>query len=110
MVNSHRRLSLVPLHSHNKPSRRKPCLGCRSFQKPPLDVELYEIRHRLPYLLQILEHPAVDDLILQDAEEPLHHPACLGLFQKGEAGSHPPGPDLLLEMVREVLAAVVDAQ
>ena len=54
--------------------------------------------------------PTVDDLLLEGAVEPLYHAVGLGFADEGEAGREPMVAALALEVVGQVLAAVVVAE
>ena len=70
---------------------------------------LHELRHRSAYI-DGLKDSAVDRLLLERAILPFHDTIRFGFLEAAEAGMDPPVWDLMEEVVREILIAVVHSQ
>ena len=80
------------------------------FQPPLAVVDVHKAPDRLSHLLQVLEHQAIDNLLLEGPDEAFRHAVGLGLLDKGEAGVDAPVFKLVLEVIRQVLGTVVHPQ
>ena len=77
------------------------------FRSPVCVVVVDELTDRLARIFEGSEDPAVDGLLFERSIEALGHAVGLGLFDKAEARPDAPIPDLLLCMIRQQLAAVI---
>lgn len=68
--------------------------------QPLAVVGVHKVPDRLPHLLKILRHPAIDEQLFDDPDKAFRHAIGLGLFNKGEAGVNAPVFQLVLEMIR----------
>jgi len=59
------------------------------------------------HLLEVSEDPAVDHLLLEGSVEPLRNSVRFRFLHEPEARRDPPEADLLLEVIRQALAAVI---
>ena len=66
------------------------------FHQPLAVVGVHKAFHRLPHLLEILEHPAVDGLLFKGPDEAFGHAVGLWWLDKGEAGADTPVLELAL--------------
>ena len=78
--------------------------------QPLAVVSVHKAPDRRPNLLEILKHPAIDDLLFEGPDEAFSHAIGLWLFDKGETWADPPVFELVLKMIRQVLGAVVHPQ
>ena len=69
------------------------------FHQPLSIVGVHQEPDRRSHLLKILEHPAINNLLLEGPDEAFGHAIGLWLFNKGEAGVDPPVLDPVLEMI-----------
>ena len=76
-------------------------------EAPGLVVLLHELGHSGAHLLEVLEDSPVDRLLLERAIPPLRNSVRFRFLDESEAGADAPVPDLVEEVVRQVLAAVV---
>jgi len=77
----------------------------------PLGVVLGdEAADGIAHVIDRLVDPAMDDLLLEGAEEALDDAIGFGLADKGVTWRDAPGADLLLEVIGHEVAAVVVAQ
>lgn len=79
-------------------------------EPPGRVVPLHERGHGGAYLLKILKDAPVDHLLLERAIPPLRHAVGFRFLDKSVAGADAPVPDLVEEVVRQVLAAVIHPQ
>src|SRR4051794_12225333 len=77
---------------------------------PGLVVGLPEPLQCQPQLLDRLEAPQPQQVLLERADEPLGAAVALGLADEGRRALHAEEADLPLEVVADVLAAVVVAE
>lgn len=80
------------------------------FEAPVGVVGVDEVGDGRAEFLDVAVGSAVEELFFQGAVEALRHPIGLGLLDEGEAGGDPPVLDLVLEVVGEVLGAMIHAQ
>ncbi len=73
-------------------------------------IAFFELGDDVTDILEVLQDATMDDLLLERAVEAFGDTVGLGLGNKGEAGGHAPEPDLVEEVVRGVLGAVVHAR
>jgi hypothetical protein len=59
------------------------------FHYPLPVVGVHEASDRLPYLLKIPKHPAINDLLLEGPDKTFGHPIGLRLFDKPWVSSKP---------------------
>ena len=69
------------------------------FHQPLLVVSVHKAPDRRPNLLEIVKHPAIDDLIFGDPDKAFSHAIGLWLFDKGETWADPPVLELVLKMI-----------
>ena len=60
------------------------------FHRPFPVVSVHKASDRRPNLLEILKHPAIDDLLFESPDEAFSHAIGLWLFDKGETWADPP--------------------
>ena len=60
------------------------------FHQPLAVVGVHKETDRRSHLLKILEHPAINNLLLEGPDEAFGHAVGFGLFDKGETGVNAP--------------------
>ena len=80
------------------------------FDDPLGIVEFDEVADGIPQLRDVAVDATMDDLFLQRAIEPLGDAVGLGLGDEGVGRLDAPEPDLVGEVVRQILGAVIHPQ
>lgn len=80
------------------------------FDQPQLVVTIHEVSYCRPDLFDGAVMAAVDDLLFDSPIEPFRHPVGLRFGNKRKAWGDSPELDLVLEMFRKVLGAVIHPQ
>ena len=78
-----------------------------SFAQPPIVVPCLELEERLAEVFDGVERPHPEQLLFERADEALGDPVALGLPHEGRARLDPEKLQLVLEVVADVLAAVI---